>query len=123
MNTLDLVARGRRIARIRKSKYVTESEICEYVGIARTSYRGIESGKRDMRCFEALKIAEYLNVHPNLIIGFGAPKLQEDKVRKLAVDNGFGVTGHYSGRLDISPRLFSFARQVVDHVHAGSNPL
>lgn len=117
MRTLDLVARGCRIARIRKSKYVTETEISKFVGISRISYRGIENGKRDMRCFEALKIAEYLNVHPNLIIGFGAPKLQEDKVHKLAVDNGFGVPGYY-----ISPRLLSFARQVVDQVHVGINP-
>ncbi len=119
MKLLDLTARGCRIARLRKSKYVTETEISEYVGISRVSYRRIEQGKRDMRCFEALKIAEFLNVHPNLIIGFGAPKLQEDKVRKLAVDNGFEVARQFSGRIDISPRLIAFARQVID-VHAGA---
>lgn len=118
MKVLGLKERGKRIKEIRESKYVTAMEIVEYIGISRSSYSSIETGKRDMKCCEALKIAEFLNVHPNRILGFSSPRVVEDKVRKAAIDNGFDVARQIDGRIDISPRLIKFAIQVVDQVHS-----
>ena len=118
MEFLSLTERGMRLRQIRKAKYVSEVEISEYVGISRSCYRSIESGQRDMKCMEVLMISKYLNVHPNRIMGVVAPRIPVDKVRKLAIDNGFDVARQVGGAIDISPRLLKFAVQVVDQVHA-----
>lgn len=118
MEFLSLVERGICIRQIRKAKYVSEIEISKYIGISRSCYRSIESGKRDMKCIEALKISQYLGVHPNRVLGIITPRIPIDKVRKLALDNGFGVARQASGNIDVSPRLMTFAVQVIDQIHA-----
>ncbi len=117
MNVIDMKARGIRIRRIRVRKNISEAAVSEYMGIARESYRRIEQGKRDLRCAEAIKLAERLKVHPSIIIGYGSPQIQEEHVYKLAIDNGFDIARQLDGRITISPRLVKFAQAVVSQIH------
>lgn len=102
--------RGQRIKALRKKKYISAVEIAEYMGISRSSFVRIENGERDMKCSEILEISTFLNVHPNKVMGLEAPRLVSDKIKRIALSNGFA-------RAEINPRLYDFANTIVKDFH------
>lgn len=108
-----LKPRGEIIRQLREKKSVSRSEMYEYLGVSRGCYAKIENGLRDLRCDELMKICEYLNVNPSLILGYKPKALPTDKVHKLAIQNGFEQARQRNGQIDISPRLYAFANQVI----------
>jgi len=108
-----LKPRGEIIRQLREKKSVSCRELYEYLDISRSSYLKIEKGLRDLRCDELIKICEYLNVNPSLILGYKPKAVPTDKVHKLAIQNGFEQARQQNGRIDISPRLYTFANQLI----------
>lgn len=117
MTSMDMKERGMRIRRLRQARGVSALKLSKYMGISRASFNRMELGERDMRCFEAIKIAECLNVHPSQVIGYHPPEMNEEHVYKLAIDLGFEVVTQADGRITISPRLYNFAQAVVSQAH------
>lgn len=106
----EMKLRGARIRQIRREKYVSSRELYEFLGISPSSYVRIEEGRREMRCFEAIKIAEYLNVPVLKILCVEPKPIVSDKVKKMAVNSGFD-------ELEVNRRLHKFAAAVVESLH------
>lgn len=110
--------RGMLIRRLRVSKKLSALSASLFVGISQGSYCRIESGERDMKCEELLKIAELFEVHASYILGCKAPVIKEEHVYKIAIDHGFEVARQIGGNIGISPRLVNFAQAVVTQIHS-----
>lgn len=106
-----LIKRGKQIRAIRLSKHVSATELAEYMNINRSSYVRIESGAREMRCFEAVKIAEFLNVHLFQIMSVQSKPLISTKIRDIALKSGFN-------QWEVGNRFHAFANAVVDSANS-----
>lgn len=115
---MDVKDRGILIRRLRRLKKISAFRASVFIGISQGSYNRIESGEREMKCNELLKIAELYEVHPNYILGCKSPVIQEEHVYKIAIDHGFEVARQVGGKISISPRLVNFAQAVVTQVHS-----
>lgn len=85
----DLIQKGNNIRYLRASRNKSINEMAEYLGISRSSYVRIEDGVRDMRCFEAVLIAEYLNVPILKIMNVQEKPIISEQVKSLALQSGF----------------------------------
>lgn len=118
MELPDLKNRGMKIRRLRRLNNLTALNVSQYMGISRGSFNRIELGLRDMRCNEAIMMAELFKVHPNFIMGCESPVITEEHVFKIAIDHGFEVARQVDGKIGISPRLVNFAQAVVTQIHS-----
>ena len=60
---------GRRVAEKRKEMGLTQDEFADEYGYARTTLAKLESGTRDLKSTEILKLAEQLNVSCDYLLG------------------------------------------------------
>ena len=103
--------RGRRIEAIRKSKYVSATEIAAYVGLSRRSYKRIENGERDMLCHEVQSICTYLGIHPMRVMAVDEPTIPQDRIRKMAQEIGFSAAECRS------PRIYELVKRALSASH------
>ncbi len=54
---------------LRKSKGLTQKEIAEHIGVSRQAYANYESGNREPDFKTLLKLAEYLDVSTDYLLG------------------------------------------------------
>ena len=54
---------------LRKSKGLTQKEIAEHIGVSRQTYTNYESGNREPDFKTLLKLAEYLDVSTDYLLG------------------------------------------------------
>ena len=54
---------------LRKSKGLTQKEIAEHIGVTRQAYANYESGNREPDFKTLLKLAEYLDVSTDYLLG------------------------------------------------------
>ena len=66
-----------KIKEIRSEKRISQSDIAEYLGIAHNNYGRIERGEGELSVTRLFKIAEFLKVSPNELLGFEMPKSKE----------------------------------------------
>jgi transcriptional regulator with XRE-family HTH domain len=66
-----------KIKEIRNEKRISQSDIAEYLGIAHNNYGRIERGEGELTVVRLFKIAEFLKVSPNELLGFDIPKMVE----------------------------------------------
>jgi transcriptional regulator with XRE-family HTH domain len=69
-----------KIKEIRNEKRISQSDIAEYLGIANNNYGRIERGEGELTVARLFKIAEFLKVSPNELLGFDVPKMVEPTV-------------------------------------------
>lgn len=110
-NPENLIQRGKVIREIRESKHVTASELARYINISRKSYERIESGERDMRCFEAMRIATFLNVHLYKILNHAPKPIVSSRTQEIALASGFH-------NWEIGHRFQNFANEIVKAVQS-----
>lgn len=106
-----LMRRGDRIRTIRTQKGKSSLDLANYLGISRSSYIRIEDGIRDMRCFEAVLIAEYLNVPILKIMNVQEKPIISDQVKTLALQSGFH-------NWEVGNRFNKFAKAVASALGA-----
>lgn len=63
------VALGRRIARLRKSRGLTQSGLAGLLGLTRASVANIERGRQKFLVHTALRLVSVLKVTPNELLG------------------------------------------------------
>ncbi|OTG87842.1 helix-turn-helix domain-containing protein [Acinetobacter sp. ANC 3813] len=103
--------RGRRIEVIRKSKYVSATEIAAYLGISRRSYKRVEDGVRDMLCHEVQSICTYLGIHPLRVMAVQEPSIPQDRIRKMAQELGFSAAESHN------PRIYALVQRALSASH------
>lgn len=70
-----------RLKTLRKTKGLTQKEIANRLGIARTTYAGYEQGEREPDYETLIKIADYFNVPVDYILGrSNDPVLSPDRI-------------------------------------------
>ena len=103
------IQRGACIKAIRVSKHISASELARYLNTSRNSYIRIEDGIREMRCFEAIAIAEFLNVHLFKIMDVTPKPIVSSRTREMALESGFNPW-------ELGNRFQKFADSVVQSV-------
>lgn len=102
-----------KIKKIRSEKRISQSDIAEYLGIAHNNYGRIERGEGELSVGRLFKIAEFLQVSPNELLGSESPTFGEENENegKPNFDEINDLTNQIralEGRLTEKERIFSF---------------
>lgn len=61
---------------VRERKSITQKEVCEAIGVAKSTYSQYESGAREPNVLTIKKIADFLNISADDLLGISEPDIQ-----------------------------------------------
>lgn len=62
---------GKRLAFLRAEAQLSQQDVCEIIGVAKTSYSGYELGQHEPTCEIICRLAELYKIETDFILGLG----------------------------------------------------